>query len=56
MARLLAVKPEWLAVEATAGRIPAVRVGETFLFNDIAVREALLKRATRPAAPAGAAR
>ena len=45
MARYLGVKPAWLRGEAEAGRVPAVRAGETYLFNVVALERALLERA-----------
>lgn len=44
-ARLLRVRVRWLAAEAEAGRIPALRAGDRWLCDPCAVEAALLERA-----------
>lgn len=51
LARELKISIEWLRDEADAGRIPCLRAGRKRLFNVEAVRQALLRRAAREAAP-----
>ena len=45
MARLLGVKARWLRDEASAGRVPAVAAGDTFLFDPESVECVLRQRA-----------
>ena len=45
MARRLRVTVRWLREEAESGRIPAVKAERQFLFDAVAVEEALLLRA-----------
>ena len=45
LARKLGLPPTWLKTEATAGRIPCLKIGRRFLFNPAAVERALLTRA-----------
>lgn len=45
MARRLGVTARWLRAEAEAGRVPCLRAGTRFLFNPVAVQEALARRA-----------
>jgi hypothetical protein len=45
VARLMRVRPAWLASEAEAGRIPALRAGDRWLCDPAAVEAALLARA-----------
>lgn len=45
MARVLRVKVAWLRQEAEAGRIPALRAGDTFLFDPFLIQRLLLERA-----------
>jgi excisionase family DNA binding protein len=37
----------WIKVEAAAGRLPHMRVGRRWLFNEQAVRQHLAERAAR---------
>lgn len=37
----------WLRAEATAGRVPALRVGNKLMFDMAVLREALAERAKR---------
>lgn len=46
MARLARVPLAWLRTEAEAGRVPALRAGNQWLFDPPAVRSALRKRAS----------
>jgi hypothetical protein len=48
LARALGVSPGWLAGEAEAGRIPALRAGRDWLCDPDAVEAVLLERARRP--------
>ena len=45
MARQLGVRASWLRDEADEGRVPAVRAGETYLFDPITVERVLRERA-----------
>jgi len=45
LARRLHVPGKWLVEEAAAGRIPALRAGPRYLFDEDAVRRVLLSRA-----------
>ena len=45
MAKRLGVKVNWLKDEADCGRIPAVRAGDTFLFDPDTVESVLRDRA-----------
>lgn len=45
MARWLGVKPDWLAQEARAGRVPSVCAGDGFLFHVTSVEKVLVSRA-----------
>ena len=45
MARRLNVRPRDLRAEVEAGALPAIRVGEAYLFDPAAVEAALLARA-----------
>lgn len=45
MASRLGVTARWLRAEAEAGRVPCLRAGTRFLFNPVAVQEALARRA-----------
>jgi hypothetical protein len=49
MARHLRVTVAWLREEAEAGRVPCLKSGKRFLFNSVAVEEALLDRAAQVA-------
>jgi len=44
-ARRLRVKSGWLRDEATAGRVPSLQAGTTFLFHYPTLRKALIERA-----------
>ncbi|MBN1510746.1 MAG: helix-turn-helix domain-containing protein [Phycisphaerae bacterium] len=48
LARELRLPARWLMREATAGRIPALRIGEQWRFDRAAVEAALLARAQQP--------
>lgn len=53
LARRLKVAVAWLRDEADAGRLPHVKAGKRYLFNDEAVRQSLLDRAAKlPEVPA----
>lgn len=43
-ARWLGVPEEWLRLEAEAGRVPHLRIGERILFNPDKVEQELLRR------------
>ena len=45
MARALRVTQGWLKSEAEAGRVPALKAGNRFLFSRAAVERALLEQA-----------
>jgi hypothetical protein len=45
----LQVKAAWLREEAEAGRLPAVRAGDRFLFDPATVERLLLDRAQKSA-------
>ena len=45
MARRLGIRPEWLASEIDAGRLPAARVGGGYVCDPEAVEAALHERA-----------
>jgi hypothetical protein len=47
-ARRLGVTARWLKAEANAGRVPCLRAGTRYLFDSVAVTQALSKRAARP--------
>jgi excisionase family DNA binding protein len=47
MARRLGVTQQWLRREAEAGNIPCLKAGNRFLFNPVAVQEALATKAAR---------
>lgn len=44
-ARLTGLKPENLRAEVEAGRLPAIKVGDQYLYPLQAIRAALLERA-----------
>ena len=46
LARRLKIPVAWLRQQADAGRLPHVKAGKRYLFNDEAVRQSLLDRAT----------
>ena len=45
MARRLGVTQEWLRHQANADKIPCLKAGKRYLFNPIAVQEALAAKA-----------
>ncbi len=45
MARRLGVTAKWLRAEADAGRVPCLPAGTRYLFNVVAVQEALAAKA-----------
>jgi hypothetical protein len=45
LSRRLKLPARWVRREAEAGRLPCLKVGDTFLFSPRAVDEALLKQA-----------
>ena len=47
MARRLGVTQEWLRDQADAGNVPCLRAGKRYLFNAVAVREALAAEAAK---------
>jgi len=48
MARRLHVPPKWLRQEAEAGRIPALRAGDRFVFRPDIVARIVAERAAEP--------
>ena len=46
LVELLELPARWLKTEAEQGRIPSLKVNRAFMFNAIAVRDALFKRAS----------
>ncbi len=47
MARRLSVSQKWLRDQAAAGKIPCLKAGKRYLFNSVAVQEALAAKAAR---------
>lgn len=47
MARRVGVSQEWLRTEADAGRVPCLKAGKRYLFNSVAVAEALAAQAAQ---------
>ena len=47
MARRLGVTQDWLRSEADAGKVPCLLAGKRYLFNAIAVQEALAAQAAK---------
>ena len=47
MARRLGVTQQWLRDQADAGKIPCLKAGNRYLFNPVAVQEALATKAAR---------
>lgn len=47
MARRLGVTQQWLRDQADAGKIPCLKAGNRYLFNPVAVQEALAEKAAR---------
>jgi len=47
MSRRLGVTQQWLRAEADAGKIPCLKAGNRYLFNPMAVQEALASKAAR---------
>lgn len=47
MARRLRVTQAWLRDEAIAGKVPCLKAGNRYLFNAVAVQEALASKAAR---------
>lgn len=45
MARRLRVTVRWLRAEAESGRVPALKAGERYLFDQVAVEDVLVARA-----------
>jgi hypothetical protein len=54
LALALRLPREWLKAEASAGRIPCLRVGRHMRFNVVAVEQALYERAGSGTAPGAA--
>ena len=52
MARRLGVTQSWLRQQAENGHIPCLRAENRYLFNPLAVQEALVARAAKPLAHA----
>jgi len=46
LSRALAVPARWLKAEADAGRLPHLKAGSQYLFDEEAVRQELLRRAS----------
>ena len=49
MARIIHVPPKWLREEAEAGRIPALRAGDRFVFRPDVVTRIIAERAAQGA-------
>ena len=47
MARRLGVTQDWLRGQADAGNVPCLRAGKRYLFNAVAVQEALAAEAAK---------
>lgn len=47
LARRLGVTQQWLRDQANAGTIPCLKAGNRYLFNPVAVEEALAAKAAR---------
>ena len=47
MARRLGVTQQWLRDQADAGNIPCLKAGNRYLFNPVAVQEALAAKAAQ---------
>ena len=47
MARRLGVTQDWLREQADAGKVPCLRAGKRYLFNAVAVQEALAVQAAK---------
>lgn len=47
LAELLELPLRWLKIEAEQGRIPSLKVNREYMFNAIAVRDALFARAAQ---------
>lgn len=47
LARRLGVTQQWLRDQADAGKIPCLKAGNRYLFNPVAVQEALAAKATQ---------
>lgn len=45
-ARRIGVTKKWLKAEATAGRVPCLRAGTSFLFDEATLKESLRTRAS----------
>ena len=49
MSRRLGVTMQWLREQADAGKVPCLKAGKRYLFNPVAVQEALAAKATQVA-------
>jgi excisionase family DNA binding protein len=47
LARRLGITQQWLRAQADAGKIPCLKAGNRYLFNPVAVQEALAAKAAR---------
>ncbi len=47
MARRLGVAREWMKEQADSGKVPCLKAGKRYLFNPIAVQEALAAKAAQ---------
>lgn len=47
MARRLGVTSTWLKTQADAGKVPCLRAGKRYLFNALAVQDALAVEAAK---------
>ena len=47
LARRLGVTQQWLRHQADAGKIPCLKAGKRYLFNPVAVQEALAAKAAQ---------
>ena len=47
MARRLGVTQQWLREQAKAGQIPCLMAGNRYLFNPVAIQEALAAKAAQ---------
>ena len=50
MSRRLGVTQQWLREQAEARKVPCLKAGKRYLFNPVAVQEALVAKATHVAA------
>lgn len=53
MARRIGVTQQWLQEQADAGNVPCLKAGKRYLFNAVAVQEALAAKAANRASSGG---